>query len=137
MRGHGDEEIRMSDASTGLSNKVAIVTGAGRGIGRERALLFAREGVKIVVNDLADTLQVVARMVRMLLRSYITSRKRDIASARGRFGATPYHCECHCPGLFPSSNDGAHIRKDEAETRTYLARVPLRRLGRAEDIVGV
>jgi NAD(P)-dependent dehydrogenase (short-subunit alcohol dehydrogenase family) len=35
-----------------LEGRVAIITGAGRGIGREHALLFAAEGAKIVVNDL-------------------------------------------------------------------------------------
>ena len=34
-----------------LEEKVAIVTGAGGGIGRATALLFAREGAKVVVND--------------------------------------------------------------------------------------
>ena len=35
-----------------LEGRIAIVTGAGRGLGREHALLFAREGAKVVVNDL-------------------------------------------------------------------------------------
>jgi NAD(P)-dependent dehydrogenase (short-subunit alcohol dehydrogenase family) len=35
-----------------LEGKVAIITGAGGGIGREHALAMAKEGAKIVVNDL-------------------------------------------------------------------------------------
>ncbi len=35
-----------------LNGKVAVITGAGGGIGRSHALLFAKEGAKILVNDL-------------------------------------------------------------------------------------
>src|SRR5258706_12247238 len=35
-----------------LEGKVAVIPGAGRGIGREEALLLAKHGAKVVVNDL-------------------------------------------------------------------------------------
>ena len=39
-----------------LDGKVAIVTGAGRGIGREEALLLAEHGAKVIVNDVGASL---------------------------------------------------------------------------------
>ena len=38
-----------------VKDKVIVVTGAGRGIGREIAILAAREGAKVVVNDLGGS----------------------------------------------------------------------------------
>ena len=49
-----------------LQNKIALITGAGMGMGREAALLFAREGARVVVADLngqaaAETVDQVKR----------------------------------------------------------------------------
>src|SRR3546814_19381970 len=38
-----------------LSERVVAVTGAGRGVGREIALLCAKEGASVVVNDLGGS----------------------------------------------------------------------------------
>lgn len=38
-----------------LANKIAIITGAGSGIGKASAYLFAKEGAKLVVADINDT----------------------------------------------------------------------------------
>jgi NAD(P)-dependent dehydrogenase (short-subunit alcohol dehydrogenase family) len=50
-----------------LDGRVAIITGAGRGIGREHALLFAAEGAKLVINDVdpEPAAEVVADIVAM------------------------------------------------------------------------
>lgn len=47
-----------------LEGRVAIITGAGRGLGLEHALLFAAEGAKVVVNDLGEVAEETAAEVR-------------------------------------------------------------------------
>lgn len=79
-----------------LSNKVAIVTGAGRGIGRATALALAKEGVNLVLADMrAQEIEAVSNEVRRIGREVITAvtnvtQKSDVESmvkkALDRFG---------------------------------------------------
>ena len=39
-----------------LDGKVAIITGAGRGIGREEAIAMAKEGCSLLINDVGCSL---------------------------------------------------------------------------------
>ncbi len=66
-----------------LDGKVAIVTGAGRGIGREEALLLASEGAAVLVNDFDPTPagEVVAEIEAAGGRAAVNSD--DVASWTG------------------------------------------------------
>ena len=75
-----------------LEGRVAIITGAGRGIGREHALLFAAEGAKVVVNDLGGAVdgsgddRTAAEQVVDEIRSFggvAMANGDDIASVEG------------------------------------------------------
>lgn len=79
-----------------LQDKVALITGAGGGIGRETALLFAREGAAVVVVDVRDDFgaetvsQVQAAGGRALYVNADVSRAADcaamVAAAEQSFG---------------------------------------------------
>jgi len=76
-----------------LKGKVAIITGAGRGIGREAALLFAREGAKVVLADVDPQAEKVVEEIKKLggeatfVRSDVTNRESCVALANAAAGA--------------------------------------------------
>lgn len=78
-----------------LKDKVALITGAGRGIGRETALLFAQEGAKVAVCDVIDEGQQVADEINskggeaIFVKADVTDReqvRRMVEAVKERFG---------------------------------------------------
>jgi len=59
-----------------LKDKVAIITGAGQGIGKEIALTFAKEGAKVVVTDITGKEEEVAEEIKKNGRRSNCSKSR-------------------------------------------------------------
>jgi NAD(P)-dependent dehydrogenase (short-subunit alcohol dehydrogenase family) len=77
-----------------LQDKVALITGAGSGIGREAALLWAREGAKIVVadvNDEAGAATVAAIEAAGGSATYVRADVSKTADAEGMVHAAEEH----------------------------------------------
>ncbi len=102
-----------------LANKVALITGAGQGIGRETAMLFAREGAKVAVVDinLAAAQAVVAEIgsAQAIAIQADVAKAADsaamIAQTEAAFGAL--HVLFNNAGIMHSQDDNA-MTTDEA-----------------------
>lgn len=64
----------MTQEVAGLcAGRIVLITGAGRGIGREHALLFAQEGAHLVLSDIDDSVEQVAADVREMGGQAVTT----------------------------------------------------------------
>lgn len=115
-----------------LKGKAALITGAGSGIGRESALLFAREGARVTVVDMAEpggreTVAMieaaggVARFVKADV-SRAADAERMVAETESAFGGL--HVLFNNAGIFPS-DDGSVVDTPE-ETWELVMRVNLK-----------
>jgi NAD(P)-dependent dehydrogenase (short-subunit alcohol dehydrogenase family) len=103
-----------------LEEKVALITGAGSGIGREAALLFAKEGAKVVAADMNDAAgkETAAAIEKDGGRAVFVhadvSRSADveamIAAAKKTYGRL--NVLFNNAGIFPA-NDGSVLETDE------------------------
>src|SRR3546814_14046225 len=91
-RGH-DFGRRMMGA---LDGKIAIITGAGSGIGRASALRFAAEGAKLVIGDKSEAVHETAKLVKdaggeAIALEIVAGVEADVAklvaAATDKFGA--------------------------------------------------
>jgi len=115
-----------------LDGKVAIITGAGSGIGREAALLFAREGARVIVAEVADDAgrRTVADIASAGGQAHFVhadvSKAADaesmVAAAEKTYGKL--NVLFNNAGIFPAA-DGSVVDTDE-ETWDLVMRVNLK-----------
>ena len=104
-----------------LANKVAIITGAGSGIGREAALLFAKEGASVVVAELnpsggkAVVGEIEAAQGKAAFVQVDVSNERDVRnlihSAESTFGKL--NIMMNNAGIFPDADGSVTTTSEE------------------------
>lgn len=115
-----------------LEKKVAIITGAGSGIGREAALIFAREGASVVIGDVneaagretADRIQATGGRATFHRTDVSSAAEVDalVNAAEERFGRLDVMF--NNAGIFP--DDDGSVTNTSEETWDLVMRVNLK-----------
>src|SRR5271169_850511 len=103
------QETQIPKLSSRLAGKVAIITGAGKGIGKVVAELFAKEGAKAVVVSLhEETGSKVCEEIRatcgdaLFVRADVSKQadmERMVEATKAAYGTV--HILCHNAGIYP------------------------------------
>ena len=80
MQGHDQSSQSTPESSRGLAGKIAAITGAGQGIGRETVLRLAREGASIFASDIREDL--LEKLKNDLTATGVTIATRIFDAAR-------------------------------------------------------
>src|SRR5437667_228397 len=126
-----------------LAGKVAFITGAGMGQGREGALLFAKEGASVVVADIdakvaKETVAMIERRGGQALAavgdgSKEADVKRMIAIQLARQNV---RCNIIHPGIIETPMQAPYL-KDPAKRKSFEDGIPLGRIAHPREIAHV
>lgn len=114
-----------------LKDKVCLITGAGSGMGREAALVFAREGAAVAAMDLkAESVQETARLVKesggkALAIAADVSKEEDVRRAvkETRKAFKKLHVLYNNAGIFPSDDHSVVDTEEKVWDKVFAVNV--------------
>jgi NAD(P)-dependent dehydrogenase (short-subunit alcohol dehydrogenase family) len=126
-----------------LADRVAVVTGAGSGIGRAIALRFGEEGARVIVNDVSIDRARATVDAMGAARTHARAVEADVADSRGdptlgftravakEVASRRIRVNAICPGFIDTPMTEA---LSPVMRRLVVSRTPLGRIGVPQDV---